>query len=734
MNARALALAVVVTGCLQPELVPCGDLACPAGYLCIAELERCAPPNAYDVCADLAEGDACRIDERLAGRCTNGACITASCGNDVVEPGEACDDGNQVTETEGDVRCNATCTSDQTCGNGVIDPGEGCDCGATIAAGGCTSPNASTTEATCRPDCTPARCGDGIQNGEELCDGAAPANTSCFGFGFDLGAMSCSGCGPGFDACHQLGWERAHHVVDAVRELAGRDGRIVVRYASGDVYVLGDNLDAKAPGTYAHVALAASTAWALDASALARWTAGTGWVTSPITLPSLPRSVWATDEALWIALESGAIVRTDGAALVTIPSPSSGPFDFAYTRSRPIIIASFVAFEWTGVGWAPFLDSSIDLLDVVEDATGRHYLRTGLLNSSLRELAPDGSTRDILDGVAQLAPAGEGVLAIQQAIDFTGATFYAIAPRSPIVLSESSIGAIASDDRTPYAGFATGLFALTRGAWVPSDFASAEGFTQFPGGPLVRHEPLAVLNDVALWTPIAESCLVSGVRKDGTSVCATTNQVRDGEARIAIDGTPTLLWSDGDDEVAVAGDALFAYRDAGGWHTDTVDVVGLRFEVLAGASVTDLYAIARHPGGRAVFRFDGTAWSLLAPLDLVMGTGLAVLEDRVLALAPSGIVAIDRTSFATSVLPEPAPFVMLATGTADDAFAVSNIVAPGTSALWRFDGTTWTPVRLPDGLGSIQQLSRIERGDLLVVTFGGLIGYPALRLVRTRDW
>lgn len=423
-----------------------------------------------------------------------------------------------------------------------------------------------------------------------------------------------------------------------------------------------------------------------------------------------------------------------GAALVTIPSPGTGPFHFAQTRSRPLVIAFDGTFEWTGSGWTPFADPSEgQTRNVVEDATGRRYLIT--LGGSLSELAPDGSTRPILFGVLHVAPAGDGILAIEQPLDSFSTSFFAISPRSPIALSQGgTITAIASDGQAPYAGFATGLFALGRGVWVPAGFGLGVGFTHVPGGRLARHVPLSVLGDDAQWTYLSESCLAYGVRRDETSICVTTDEVRDGDDRIAIVGAPTILWSDGADQVAVAGDAVFAYRDAGGWHTDAVDVAGLRFETVAGAAVTDLYAIAHHPGGRGVFRFDGTTWSLLAALDPVAGQGLAVLADRVLALQGSQTIAIDRTSFATSSVPTPAGFVTLATGTADDAFAVTNIVVPGASALWRFDGATWTPVRLPDNVGPILGLTRSEHGDLLVVAAGGLIGNPAWRLVRTRAW
>ena len=98
------------------------------------------------------------------------------CGNGVVDPGEACDDGNQV---DGD-GCTATCQG-ASCGNGVVDPGEACDDG-----------NLLQTDA-CLSDCTAAGCGDGLLwVGTEECDDGNLDDT-------DACASSCvlAACGDG---------------------------------------------------------------------------------------------------------------------------------------------------------------------------------------------------------------------------------------------------------------------------------------------------------------------------------------------------------------------------------------------------------------------------------------------------------------------------------------------------------------------------------------------------------
>ncbi len=92
-----------------------------------------------------------------------------TCGDGVVDPGEACDDGN---EDDSDA-CTATC-SVNVCGDGAVQAGiEQCDEGLDNGAG-CTSAYGSTCTAcslSCRYEVLSGEfCGDGQINGTELCD------------------------------------------------------------------------------------------------------------------------------------------------------------------------------------------------------------------------------------------------------------------------------------------------------------------------------------------------------------------------------------------------------------------------------------------------------------------------------------------------------------------------------------------------------------------------------------
>ena len=85
------------------------------------------------------------------------------CGNGVVDTGSAgaeqCDDGVQNNDSEADA-CRTNCLT-AFCGDGVVDSAEECDDGAS---------NSDVLSGFCRTDCTAPRCGDGVVDVGEACD------------------------------------------------------------------------------------------------------------------------------------------------------------------------------------------------------------------------------------------------------------------------------------------------------------------------------------------------------------------------------------------------------------------------------------------------------------------------------------------------------------------------------------------------------------------------------------
>ncbi|MFT3766682.1 MAG: DUF4215 domain-containing protein [Minicystis sp.] len=92
------------------------------------------------------------------------------CGNNKVETGEQCDDGNTLN---GD-GCSASCQTEPggpMCGNNKVETGETCDDGNNIGGDGCS--------ATCQTE-VPATCGDGhLDTGEQCDDGNKTPGDGC---------------------------------------------------------------------------------------------------------------------------------------------------------------------------------------------------------------------------------------------------------------------------------------------------------------------------------------------------------------------------------------------------------------------------------------------------------------------------------------------------------------------------------------------------------------------------
>ncbi len=127
----ALALVCCLVGCIDSQLVPCGDLSCPAGNVCTPG--GCATPADISACDGAMDGAACHAANGGLGTCEGGACRTGLCGNGVLDVGEACDDGNQMS---GD-GCRGDCKKIEVCGDGQLDANEQCDDGNHNPADGC---------------------------------------------------------------------------------------------------------------------------------------------------------------------------------------------------------------------------------------------------------------------------------------------------------------------------------------------------------------------------------------------------------------------------------------------------------------------------------------------------------------------------------------------------------------------------------------------------------------------
>jgi TQXA domain-containing protein len=123
----------------------------------------------------VTEGEQCDDGNLLDGDGCDFTCTPTGCGNGVVTVGEACDDGNAVNGDE----CDNNCTP-PLCGNGVATAGEQCDDG-----------NATNGD-SCDTNCTITACGNGVVTAGEQCDDGNAVN----GDGCDA-TCTVTACGNG---------------------------------------------------------------------------------------------------------------------------------------------------------------------------------------------------------------------------------------------------------------------------------------------------------------------------------------------------------------------------------------------------------------------------------------------------------------------------------------------------------------------------------------------------------
>src|ERR1041385_2927296 len=96
-------LVIAVAGCIDSQLVPCGDKACPESTACDVVHATCVAPDQLTACDQLSDGAVCMAAGR-AGICDRGTCMPG-CGDGEQDRGEECDDGNAIAHDG----CSQTC-------------------------------------------------------------------------------------------------------------------------------------------------------------------------------------------------------------------------------------------------------------------------------------------------------------------------------------------------------------------------------------------------------------------------------------------------------------------------------------------------------------------------------------------------------------------------------------------------------------------------------------------------
>jgi hypothetical protein len=163
-------LVVGLTACLDAGTQVCADgRVCPRNTTCDDVNRRCVSGAQRQACAGIDDGDTCNF-AGAEGNCNAGACIPLVCGDGVVTGSEECEPGEPPNLN------NSTCMT-----LGYYQPqGLGCLNDCTFDVTNCSE-----------------RCGDGMINGTEVCDGALLDGKDCTDLGYYAPeGLSCSGHAP----------------------------------------------------------------------------------------------------------------------------------------------------------------------------------------------------------------------------------------------------------------------------------------------------------------------------------------------------------------------------------------------------------------------------------------------------------------------------------------------------------------------------------------------------------
>ncbi|HEY4176448.1 MAG TPA: hypothetical protein VGM90_06440 [Kofleriaceae bacterium] len=667
------------------------------------------------------------------------ACLSPNlvpCGDTLCPPDTVClpDVERCVTQNAldacGALADGAECTVDDTigvcqdrvcttarCGDGLIEPGEDCEGGIPSGAdcgyfgyyrGELTCGN------TCRFDATACtgRCGDGtldIAKGE-YCDGVLPTGATCFDFGYGVGNLECGkACGADVSDCHQLGWERVQNIHEPIANLWGGDGWIAYVTDAGAASVIADGPIVTAPGTgYAAVAGSPTGVWAAGAAALATWTPLGGWITAtpPWAADQQVKDVWASDSlGVYVSISTSAdLWHFDGASWTTVSGTWGAGPTFGSPEDILYVIDSSDVATWDGTTWGSL---GIVAATVVKGGDGVLY---ALQRDTTIDSWPGGVLQQtswpFFAELVQIAASPTGIvgggLAFEQNGESSHFFFVGAAPYAGSwILNPRQL---ASDGRGMIlTGSSTGLFAISRGVW---DNVTGRG------GTFGFHAAIAfdsagtattAVPNASSYTLDAWDTWQSFGRCDLAEVAGTTQYCTSGSG-LTITTPDSSTTVDGGSIAAlwVSKDGSIA-ATAGAQSFARGDAASwetstppIAFTELRGDSIDDLYAIGTETGATAAQLWHYDGAIWTAVTPISLGAPAHLVVGSAMV---SAVVAQQLLRFDR------------ATGTSstiDVGFSLGLLTGVGTelfgtntdtvaaSRLWFFDDSRWSPVRMPD--------------------------------------
>jgi hypothetical protein len=184
------------------DCTSCGDGVVDMGEDCDGNVQVSTCTDVGFLGGTLGCDAKCHFDTSACTACGNGRLDKAEeCDGELFPAGVNCRDHGFSGGMLSCKSCSLDTKSCAVCGNGVVEAGENCD-GAAFGGATCTTLGFASGTLACDPEecrldvsgCAAAmpRCGDGIAERGEQCDGKDLAGLDCKAFGFDKGTLGCN--------------------------------------------------------------------------------------------------------------------------------------------------------------------------------------------------------------------------------------------------------------------------------------------------------------------------------------------------------------------------------------------------------------------------------------------------------------------------------------------------------------------------------------------------------------
>lgn len=499
------------------------------------------------------------------------------------------------------------------------------------------------------------RCGDGVVNGGEQCDGGSAGDCTQFGFAFGIAGCS-SVCTPVVATCTQADWTMLRTgATTKLNQGWSFPGGAYIAGLDGSLKIVGDTVT-QLPELRLMMAVSGTSAQnAFFVSKDGKIVHYNGQAATVMDSPpaSTLRAVYAASPTFVVAGgrndTAGVMLRYDGAAWSTMALPNGTDWIYALAGSGANDIWAATrtgrVLHFNGTTWTVHSNVGLRVRQMMFDAQGQLWLACAsgellrLNNNVFVDATPPNPVR------ASLAFDGTNLFAVQGDVGFwwDGQAWNQMIAQLPFVSRSTASG--------------NGMVLVTG-----------------PGGKVAK------LNDY-FWHRVPRPPV------------------------FLIDAA----WVAPTGEVFAGGyeGKLQNYRN-GTWTTFATGQADQRFESLWGTSATNVYAVSRADAGGRVYHWDGLTWTEILyapPTQFKIVTGIDA--QHVYVGGTDGLVRWWNGNAWTNLEPGLVTRVY-----AIDARAPDDIYVAGVNLLRHFDGTSWTSFVPPGTAGSFRSLAVVAPNDI----------------------